>query len=1118
GIVSSAEKGKKVCVIVPDQFTFEYDKLLYNALGAKLFNSITVTGFSRLSEKIILSVGSESGEYADDNIKRIMMFLAVRSFKSEKTAGFYKKQLDKPAFITESLELVKELRRLAVSPEEFEAASLNISGALSDKLGDLGHIYSAYCRHLKEHEFKDSLTSIGEAAASIGEAEFFKGYDVLVDKFNTFTYDETIFLQEIIRQSDNTTFSLTISRENNSKTKLSPFENVIITQADILDFALKSGKKVEIISCDSLEYYKSEAIRHINRNIFSAASSCIEADDSVKIVSAADMYEELEYVASEIKRLVCDDGCRYCDIAVLSRDISGCSSVINSVFERYDIPFFLDAKEPVSKKSLIIYIGLLFEAVKSKAFNTEAILKYIKSPLSGFFPEQTSALEDYCYQWNVRGDMWLEPFTVSENQDEKFLENINDMRKSIISPLIQFKNSAEASTAGEICEAFFVLIEKIRLSGVIHEIIENGKKISGSDAADVINAAREFKQLWGILINAVRAVHKNIFDENITLREFSELIETMLSQTGVSNPPQRLDAVTVAGTERSVLPDLKVVFVIGANDGRFPFNVKDSGFFTSRDIEQLEKAGLNLSKPLLWKLAEERLSAYIALTAPSERLYVSYPAMSLTGERLRPGIIIKQLRFMLGEKAFISAGSLGIPFFCKTVRSAFNKLAENFTGKAPEIKAINKLLSEAPEYRRKIEYIEAASRENTFVLSQKTSGSLFFGNVLYASPTKIENYFKCPFNYFCKYGLKLRPVAAVEVNPLSRGNIVHYCLEKIMSVPDKNGSERYDEGFKELSESDICEKISVLMNEFREKEMGGSFGKTARFDELFNNLKRMVFEIVLSVQREFKQSEFRPSAFEFDLIAGDGKSIFELVLDDGIKINLVGKIDRIDTFENDSNKYLRIIDYKTGAKDLLLEDIYNGLNLQMLLYLTALTKGSEKSGFSDYIPAAVLYMPANFINPDLSRELNMTGEIDSGFTKKALDSKLKFFRMKGLVADYIDCIKAMEKEIKGEFIPVKKLAKGGLAKNSRLISPCSLEKLKSFSEEKLTQMAKRLKDGDINALPTGKAGSSPCDYCDYWSVCGSYNTERMRSVSKADGDILRDIIGAGKEEGEPDEQ
>ena len=189
----------------------------------------------------------------------------------------------------------------------------------------------------------------------------------------------------------------------------------------------------------------------------------------------------------------------------------------------------MDMRQGISQKALILYIISIFEAVTTRKFNTENILKYIKSTLSKFSDIQISKIEDYCFEWNVNGDMWLEDFTaINSYSKSKELEEINQIREVIVEPLNTFKMACADATAEQICHAFFKLLDEINLAEIISSTIKNSENILMDNQTQAIEIAREFKQLWRILISAIKSIYNNLREEKISLKEFYELLKQML--------------------------------------------------------------------------------------------------------------------------------------------------------------------------------------------------------------------------------------------------------------------------------------------------------------------------------------------------------------------------------------------------------------------------------------------------------------------------------------------------------------------------------------------------------------------------------------------------------------
>ena len=173
-IKEQAEMGSDILVIIPDQFSFEYDKKLYEAMGAKLFNKIKTAGFNRLAQLLEKQYGSDSKDNADENAIIITMYKAVKRLKQTGEVRFFERALNKSSFIAESIDLVNEFIRSGITYSDLRIASERVEGSLSAKLFDLSRLYEYFIDELKEEGLKDSLTSLGECCEIVKKHEYFK--------------------------------------------------------------------------------------------------------------------------------------------------------------------------------------------------------------------------------------------------------------------------------------------------------------------------------------------------------------------------------------------------------------------------------------------------------------------------------------------------------------------------------------------------------------------------------------------------------------------------------------------------------------------------------------------------------------------------------------------------------------------------------------------------------------------------------------------------------------------------------------------------------------------------------------------------------------------------------
>ena len=1108
-IKDSLSKGRNCLVIVPDQFSFEYDKMLYKHLGAKDFNKLTTGGFNRICELIGRKHGGFAGENADENLAVILMFLAIKRLRHECGALYYKKAYDKGSFIGKMIALVGELRSSGVSPEMLSAAAAKDTGSmLSKKLTDISKLYSYYMQELESRGLSDNSDGVLRAVDISMKSGHFANTDIFIDSFHSFSYDELRLIRVMLSQADSVTVGLMIGSGANANSPLTPFAEPIKTLSQLKEIAKELSINVTYSQASSYPEITPE-ISVINERIFLSSQKVLDKSKNVRIIKSSDIYEEAEYVCSEIIRLTREQELEFDDCAVLIRDPAENKAALSSVFERYEIPVFFECPELITQYSFVMYFEGLIKCVLGKKYSTENIMRVIKSRLSNCYEYEASMLEEYCTEWNVDGDMWLCDFTAKDKHipdDSKYLELINGIRKKIIEPFERFKAACEDATAGQISEALYKLLDEVELSQKSYSMI--AASMNGDD--DMKIAARQFRQLWELAVSCISAVFRNIPDEVLSLRQYYELIRTMFSNITVSAPPQRLSCVIVADSSHSRLTSKRVVFVMNCNDGVFPSDVMSDSLFSDREKQRLALEGVELPRGIKERIAHERLVCYNALTASRERLYLLWHETDSKGSRLRRSSILSSVDSMLGGKTEIRANEMPIDFYCPTAKSAYTKYLERCHDKSDITSSLKEALSSDPEYAARIERLFDAANRKPFSLDRNHAQQLFNRDNINLSATRLETYYKCPFMYFCKYGLKISPPTVNKIDPRNRGSFVHSCLEGILSKTLPDGSVVYDEDFKSLSDDKLKEKIHDYFKQYVALELGGDFGKTKRFDFISKRWEESAFYVVKNLRDELINTLFKPVGFEYSLSKNEGGSILSITSPGKYTINVYGSIDRVDIYEHTDEegntcKYIRIIDYKTGNKDLKLEELYNGLNLQMLIYLLALTSSeNEFTKDGEVSPAGVLYMPAVHIDADSESDKVYNKGLNGDLEKTLGEYRDKKFRRFGLIVDNEINQKAMD-TAKNRFLKfsvdknTKKPEKYG---SSLMLTKEEIEAFEEFAKEKLIEAADKLCDGRIEADPLytvknpNKDRGTPCSWCDYKGVCRNAFAKNHRLVDK----------------------
>ncbi len=1075
---TAVKGGKNVHVIIPEQFSFEFDQTLYERLGPVLFNRVEALSFTRTAKDIFIHYGGLKGRYADDTVKNVMMFRTLAELSERGELCFYGKQARSPAFADSGLEIVKELTLSGVTAEQLTDCVERLDETVRDKAKDIALIYSEYVRMLRQSGYKDSRGDITEAAARASKNGYFNGKTVFIDAFKSFTADEHAMLKAVISHSESVTVCLPTADEQSGE--YSVFETVNKTVNKLIRAAEDAGVPVQKIMLKQPFRFKNPELAFYSENVLRNVRKRFEGGcKAFMAYRSADSYGEGDFVCSEIRRLVMEEGYSYGDIAVLARQKEAYSSVMESAFERYGIPFYTDESRTASHKALFIFVRTALSLAAGRKNTSEDWLRYMKTGMLGLSDEDIGGVEDCCYKWNIEGDMWEKPF---ERDDVQF--GAERVRTLIAEPILELRRACADTDGKGICGALMTFFDSVKLRGNLQSFFEN---CSSEDAA-ALSAAREVKQLWELLCGLLETLNRALGDAKISLESFAELFSSGAARLKLSSPPQTLDCVRFVAAHTARLAEPKAVFVIGANEGLFPYAAKQEGLFSDRDRLALEKAGITLSGYASEKLAEERFTAYSALSQASERLYVTYAVSDVSGKQLYPSLVITQAAEMFGKDAVSSFEQRGLLTFCTTAGAAYYQYVQNYKRDDDDSASLKAALKSIPEYAERLKYLSDLENSAEHYLSRETGGRLF-GKHLSMSASRFEDYRKCPFKYYCEKGLKIYPPEKVEMNSPSRGSAIHYCLCNVLR--EKNRDE-----FVAMSREDMKKLIKKHLGEYYQSDkVGGDYGKSRRYKAAFGRLSDTVADILERLSEEFRQSEFIPEEFEYSFGRGGDEEPLKLVTPNGITVYFEGTVDRIDVYRKDGKAYVRVVDYKSGVKDFRFEDLLYGINMQMLLYLFAITEPGSGGKFSEDLPAGVLYMPAKDAAAGLDRNENDKQKIMNDT-----------YKMKGAVLCDDSVITAMEKDCGGAFIPVKK-SKDGYSAYSKLVTKKQLDNLRKYSYELLKETADNLAGGRVEALPLAdEKGRLPCEYCDYRSICGNYPPARMRKYDENAGEKIESIM------------
>lgn len=1069
----------KAVIIVPEQFSFETERGMLEILGNRKINNVEVLSFSRIAERFLSDYGKLTKKTADDGTRAVLMSLAIETL--EDNLIFYNRYKKIPLLISRLLDFHREIKKCSITNEQLgEIANVVSKPSFASKLNELSMIFSCYDALLSQN-FNDSCDYLDMLAELLQEVDYFKNKVVFLDAFSGFSGQEYKVIERILRQAEDVyvTFCCDTSK-NNGNFEL--FYNANREIKCLKDIANKINVK---IAPEKVLYAKKECkkdeLNFLEENIFSSSNKVYEDEASaITVIPCRTKTEECQVVAAEIKKLVRKENLRYRDIAVIVRNEEDYKKDLASAFRKYDINCFHDNRQPVNTQPLIVFVKCLLD-ILSKGFNSETVFRLLKTQLYGFTVEEIAMLEDYCLMWKISSSKWKEEW--NDNPDglgkasndftkEKLLK-INDLRERIVEPILFLKTKIKNGDGETISKELFAFLRNAKIDENLKTFTEFLKDNNEFDLA------LEQGRIWRLLTEIFDSLYFAIGKTTLSIERYSELWGILVASKNVGVIPNGIDEVIIGSADRIRASAPKVVFLMGVNTGVFPGESSAGVLFNDIERCELKNKGLSIISNLEYNSVSELFIAYHAATLSTDKLYLTYSAMASNSSSLTPSELVGEV-LKLCPKCNVRAENLKIDLI-ESRKSAFSIMAGESVNGSVLGETLKQYFTEnnGDDEINKLQKID----KRDFKIKDTDLATTFFGKEMYLSATNIEKFYNCPFEYFCEFGLKAKPRKEATIDAALSGVFIHRILEKFLLENPKDA-------ITGLSDIEIKEKVEILVDDYIKSNMGGYTDKSKAFLRSVYLIKENIYNIILTLVKEFSQCDFAPSDFELNINNDGAIPTYEISLDNGGIAKITGSVDRVDTYEKDDKTFVRVIDYKTGGKDFELGEVFSGLNMQMLVYLFAIWQNGEKK-YKNVTPAGVLYFQAE------NRRLS-DGKITRNTDPLIAEEKLrKERRMQGVLLEDVNIVKAMENSGEGVFVPAAIDKKGEV--NGNVISLALLGKLKDKVNNLIKNMAEELQSGNISALPV----DGSCKWCSYKDVC---KREENDAIKEFDAPSFADAI------------
>ena len=1082
---------QQVLLLVPDQSTFETEKAFLNTLGARRCKQVEVFGFEGLCRYVFQQTRTVLSNVIDNGTRAVLMHIALEQL-SEKLTLLNAR--GSRAVANMLLDTLAACKKSSITTDMLRAAAEQLQDeTLQIKLNETALVLDAFEALLAQSyvdplDYPEQLKNI-----LLKNQNIFQNQVLFIDSFSGFTKVQLDIIRILLSRCRMVTVALTLNPQGEQNDEV--FQVTQDTYRTIKDMAKCDFVDIKTpVKLTEPLRFENDALAVLEANIFRRYYQPSEIEPhNITLYSAADMEDECEFTARRIKRLVMEENYRYSDISVICRDSKPYQGILNVMLEKYDIPYFIDNRKDVDVMPPVRLLKAIFRLLND-GFAREDFLSLLKTGLTPFQEKEISAFENYVYIWNLSGRRLLEPFTLNpRGYAEEFTESdkanlavAEQVRNAIAEPLLAFRTACKDKTGREITALLWQLLETLQVPDALSRLYETLEKTEKGMGAEQM-------QVWSLLVDALDKTVAAVGDIPLSLARYDELLTLQISNIEFSQIPQTLDCVSVTTAQRVRNATQRASFLIGCCEGEFPAVPRAAGLFSDYERKQLLLNDLNISDDFAYVANLETYMAYCAMTAPVERLFISYPEMNLEGERKKPSAIVTETVKVFPQLRItdqLDYDSRRDAMLALT--PAFEEYARSLSDGFSELKGLDAFFSENPRYADGTRAVKRALDHTPFRMENPANARLLFGENLTVSASQVEKFSLCRFSYFCNYGLRVRERLKAEINPMEYGTLVHYILEQFFT--------RYSKAdYTEMDDATLSDFIHATVSAYLEGYLGGSDTKEQSFLYRLEVLCSHIQLLLRHLTEELRQSDFEVADCELK-IGGDIPA-YTIQLPTGENIAVCGSVDRVDVMHTENGDYLRIIDYKTGSKTFKLSDILYGLNLQMLLYLCSIVHAGT-ARYGSITPAGILYMPA--VVPNIAAD----GLDEEDIQKKINDT----YKMNGLLLDDVRVIKGMDKTEGAKYIPVK-IKNGSNVKSDSLATLAQFGQIFRKLNDTVAQMGEKLFQGDIAAAPL-KGSTDACQYCPYDSVCGYRKSAPIASFGMKNDEVFA-LLDQEQNGGEP---
>ncbi|MBO4887779.1 MAG: PD-(D/E)XK nuclease family protein [Firmicutes bacterium] len=1062
---------EKVIYIVPEQVTMKVQKQLILAVPGHSLMGVHVLSFKRLAYQVLSEIGTPIGTMLSDTGKCMVLLKIARDHQDE--LQYYSRNVMQRGFIGQMKLMITEIIQYGLTEETLRqmAESAEEGSILRAKLSDIALLWHYFLEYTTDHVLaSESLLDV--LAQRAKESRLIREACIYIDDFSGFTVQEYRLIRAFVRYSRDLNISLSMTQvafDEAEKLALSgrsfrelpeqPFYTVQKTVCKLVELFREEGKSYEVIRMSG-SYRSGEisfvtnAVCHLRTQPWNKPAKNVHG----RILS--DPQAEVKFVFRTILERIRDRGMTLSDIAIMVCDADKYDDLITREASLYGLPVFVDRKIDAAVNPYIQLIEAMGE-LPVYGYSTDTFLKLLKTGLCGVKQDTLDQLENLMIARNTFGLLRIRQI-LEESEDEELI--------SLSLGLAAFEKETKGKRkVSEITDAYIRFIERFYIREQLDSLadfLENE-----GDLAGAVRYRRIYDETGKVLDQLMNVLS----DLPVRMEEYTEILKIGLEQLKLGQVPPSMDELLVGDMRRTRLSGQKVLILMGLNSGSFPWPESSPGLLTNTERGQLQ-AHYELAAGEKEKLSEQYYLLYLALGKAGEEILLTCSSSDGEGKASVPSIIFRRISSLFPDGFLLTEDmedvSLPVPM-----------LYDPSLRLSPAMLSYLKCLG----YQNQVEKIEEGkkARSTPGILSERVASYLMDPTRKRLSVTQLEKYASCPFAYYLGRALRLQERQQPQVRALEDGNVIHDILEEA------------GEYLKKALPEEEAGKLAEDLLKKREGEFA-VYQTSGRYRYYWQKLQKSAARAFEVLSRQAALSDFTSSAYEwaFGGIREDGtldRSLSKVQIG---SVSLAGKIDRIDVLDEKGQRFVRVIDYKTGRTGYDPGSIYEGLTLQLPVYLNVASKEFDAR------PAGFFYF---HISQPTSRKEDLRDLVQAG----SEEGKMKTYRLDGVFLNDEDIARKMDHSLEagssGLVLGASMRKDGTLAKAGHKATEEQMADISRFVEKKISELAGNMAKGQIDRKPVENA----CKYCEFRRACPfdpKAQKDDIRQIAKMDDDEFFEAI------------